>query len=42
MFIGFGPRVHHDAASSVSLPDPLTPTVQNRQTPIGVGTVLGG
>jgi hypothetical protein len=42
VFIGFGPTAYHDLSNSVSYPDPLAPSVQNRETTFGLGTILGG
>jgi hypothetical protein len=42
VFLGFGPSVYHDVSRDVSFPDPLAPKIQNRETTIGLGTMLGG
>ncbi len=42
VFIGFGPTAYHDLSSSISYPNPLAPSVQNRETTFGLGTILGG
>ena len=42
VFIGFGPTAYHDLSNSVSYPEPLAPSVQNRETTFGLGTILGG
>jgi hypothetical protein len=43
VFIGFGPSVYHEVSSAVTYPtDPLAPAVQNRETTLGAGLVVGG
>ena len=42
VFLGFGPTASHDLSNSLSFPDPLAPSVQNRETTFGLGTILGG
>jgi hypothetical protein len=32
LFVGFGPSVYHEVSHKVTSPDPLVPTVQNRET----------
>ena len=42
VFVGFGPTAYHDLSNAVASPDPLAPSVQNRETTFGLGTILGG
>jgi hypothetical protein len=41
LFAGLGPSVHHEVSHSVTLSEAL-PTVQNRETTLGAGLVIGG
>lgn len=42
LFAGLGPSLYHELSHSVTFPDPLAPTVQNRETTLGIGSVIGG
>jgi hypothetical protein len=41
LFVGLGPSVNHEVSHTETFPAPL-PTVQNRETTLGVGLVVGG
>jgi hypothetical protein len=42
-FVGFGPSVYGEISHAVTFPaDPLGPSVQNRETTLGAGLIVGG
>ena len=42
LFAGFGPSLYQEVSHNVTYPNPLAPTVQNRETTLGAGLVIGG